>query len=849
MSIFRRFFAHKPQPPSPFINAETRRSILVDTGIDKRTAADINVKHNYAVQRFSRAPYDLKTRVVVVTHAEGFLATLEWRWKDPNRDGRTIVAVTSGVNGSKKLAISEACRAMLTKQKLLEDSDTAQKEALSEIEELMNSGKHGPAAKVLLQWCTHSDMTLKSVSHLFPSLWRGVIGAHDRRSAECLLAALEQCPIPVGLYETIIQELVYLSNFTLAESLLERLASFRVEVPERGLLASSEKTTDAEVERWKFWRSMLAIEELSNINSALSNRDQLLSFELSVDPGTTLPLFKLRGDVGDNTVPNDSVVLLSSGDLYLTGKITESSMRPDGDTVLTVNLLTEESPNQLVLSPRLTLTVLSESRITFERIRNCLREFFKVSSVPDLSYRFDPLIRGLLLRQASITPKPLLADLTRERRYLNLSEAQLLAVLHAMSHPLTLIHGPAGTGKTHTLCGIVSGWQSLDSGKILCCADSNTASDNIYEALRRKNVQAFRLTTWKTDIAEEVLHALPNKGLVDKYRSARAGGNTVKTNKGYLMGLRKQIEEEAVRHFKVIVTTLSSARNSVLDKVIFPNVIIDESAQTIEPSALLAVSHGCERLVLIGDHKQLPAVVLSKSATEKGFNKSLFERLIEEGWNSILLNVQRRMHPAISVWPNNAFYDGKLEDHESTANDDMEQIKRFPWLTKKNRVVVVDTEGTGNEELVGTSTRNVGESAILAEVIDRIVRSDTVQSHNVGVVVPYLAQRQSLIAELRKRGLQHAGIQINTVEGFQGHERDIMIISTTRSNAIGALGFLDDDQRMNVMLTRAKKGIVIVGDRETLKKRKQTRWASYMDWCDKNATVITGKQLSSHFNS
>ncbi len=826
----------------------------------KRAAADINVKHNLAVQRFSRPPYDLKTRVIVVSHPEGFLATLEWKWKDPNRDGRTLVAVTSGINGNRKLAMSEAYRAMLTKQKLLDDSETAQKEALVELEEHVQLRRFSQAVKLLLQAATHSNLSIKSVGHMFPTVWRHVMAEHDHRLSESLLAVLERAgTVPVTLYENLIQELVYLSDFTFAESILVSMASDRIklEIPDRGLLAQGEVTTPFEVSKWKYWRSLVAIEELTNIHSALNNRDLLPSFSLKVEEGTTLPFLKMNGLIDDSSPPVESLVLLSTSEKsdYLTGRVEESSVRPDGVTVLTVKLLTEEQSHGLITQDFLTVTILSESRVTFDRINTCLREFYHMSPVPEMNHRFDGTIRNLLLnyqetKMKSNTMVPV--DLTKEKRFLNLSEAQLAAVVHAISYPLTLIHGPAGTGKTHTLCGIVSSWRSINDNRILCCADSNTATDNIYEALKRRNIPAFRLGSWKslTDVAEETLSALPNKTLVDRYRSAVFAfrADDCRKTRNFLIGARKQIEEEAVRFFKVVVTTLSSARNPVLDKVIFPNVIIDEGAQTIEPAALLAISHGCERLVLVGDHKQLPAVVLSRTAIEKGFNISLFQRLMNENASAVLLNIQRRMHPSISAWPNTTFYEGKLEDHACTVTEKFldGHLKRFPWLTTDKRVVLIDTEGTGTgEELVGTSTRNTSECSILAEVIERIVRSEHVRGSQMGVIVPYLAQRHALISELKRRNLLNTGVQINTVEGFQGHERDLMIISTTRSNAVGSLGFLEDDQRMNVMLTRARKGLVVVCDRETLKKRKNSRWSSYMDWCESNAAIVSMKQFNS----
>ena len=826
--------------------------------------ADINVKHNFMVQRFSRPPYDLKTRTIVVSHPEGFLATLEWRWKDPNRGSRMIVAVTSGINRKKKLAIADACRAMLTRQKLIDCSETAQNDAVIEIEEVMREGKITEACRLLLQSTIHSELPLKSVTHIFPKLWRQVVAAHDRDLCETLVSVLEHAKnVPVSLYESLIQELVYLSDFDFSEKFLLVLLSERLGLapPDRGFTSTGDETSVHELARWKYWRTLVAIEELSNIHTALKSRDDLPCLRLAVDSGTTLPLIQLRGSMPNTFgIAPESLVVLSSpdqGDRYLTGRVSDLSTRPDGQAVLTVTLLSEERDNQLLLADSLDVIVLAESRVTFDRINACLREFYRVSPIPEQGFRFDNRIRSILLNPT--TPvKPLsprssptsVPDLVKEKRTFNLSEVQLSAVIHSLSHPVTLIHGPAGTGKTHTLCGIVSAWRANSESRILCCADSNTAADNIYESLRRKNIPAFRLSSWKAlaDVPEELLNSLPNKALVDRYRGAvNAYHADPAAYKGFLIGVRKLIEEEALRTFKVVVTTLSSARNPILDKHIFPYVIIDESAQTIEPAALLAVSHGCERLVLIGDHKQLPAVVLSKEASRLGLDTSLFERIITAGNEescplpSVLLNSQRRMHPSISEWPNESFYDGKLEDHLCVlSSDDGDLSAVFPTVPRDKRVVFIDTDGLGSEELVGTSTRNLRECTILGDVVERLMALSEVKPDQIGVIVPYLAQKQVLISELKKRNLL-SGIQINTVEGFQGHEKDYIIISTTRSNAAGVLGFIEDDRRMNVMLTRARKGLVVVGDEETLKRGN--RWSQWLAWCHQNGTVITAKKF------
>ena len=869
MSVFKRLMSSKQTFSS---KAPLERAAPVFDLVPARSAAsDINIKHALAVQRYARAPYHLKTHSVVVSHNDGFLATLEWRWKDPNRDGRTIVAVTSGIHAKRKLAISESFRAMLNQQKLLDDSETAQKEAVVEITELMKEGHYAHACKALLQSSLHASLPLSSVVGLFPQLWRNSIASHDHRLADILISVLEKAEggVPVTLYEYLMQELVYLSNHAFAERTLMTLSSDRVKlaVPERGLLACGDNTSMPEVDRWKFWRSLIAIEELSNIHTALTARETSTSFRLAVDT-VTVPIVKLYGWARDSSLPGgiplDSLVLLSSptkSDIGLTGKVTECVYRPDGNAVVTVSLLTEESKCKdngfLFTGAEMDLIILAESRVTFDRIANCLREFYRVSAVPDMSYRFMPGLRKLILQRSGDEWRPSRREistpptLTKEKRFLNLSEVQLGAVTQALTQPVTLIHGPPGAGKTHTLCGIISAWRDNTQDKILACADSNTATDNIYNALKRRGIPAFRLGTWKalTEMSQDVLSALPNQALAEKYNQAVSAYNAdpVK-HKGYLVGVRKQIEEEAVKHFRIVVTTLSSSRNSILDKLVFSSVIIDESAQQVEPATLLAVSHGCDRLVLIGDHKQLPAVVLSKEAVKGGLNVSLFERLMPLCSDSVLLNMQRRMHPSIAEWPNRTFYDGQIESHESlsAASMDGSVVANFPWFTETNRVVLIDTDGiSGGEELVGTSTRNAGECTVLADVVQQLLKNK-VAPHQIGVIVPYLAQKSLLLSELRFRRLADMPIQMNTVEGFQGHEKDFIIISTTRSNVGGFLGFLEDDRRMNVMLTRARKGLVVVGDKQTLRKKAGSRWAEWVQWCEDRGAVVSLHQFNNH---
>ena len=833
--------------------------------------SDVSIKHNFAVQKYSKAPYNLKTNASVVPHREGFLATLEWRWRDPSRDaGPPLLAVTSGIHRTKKLALSEAYRAMLIKQKLLDESSSSTDSLVSELQTLVSAGKYNQACRILMQRNSSDSeeppIPIKSLQGIFPDIWRNILATHDYRQTEGLVTFLESIGdgIPVALYETLVQDVVYLSNFSFAERVLLLLSGerIRLSVPDRAMVNGvSWIPSQTDVDMWKYWRSLLALEELSNIHSTQIDESVVQITSIKIDSVTT-PIVRLVSDSDSGklqSLATDSIVLIRAAPNKgsgpsLTGSISGISRDPNGVTAVTIKLLTEESRlnNQILTTDYVDLVVLSESRVTFDRMIKCLGEFYKVSQIPDHSYKFSETVRriftftdfsGVKLPPPT-TPPPNLSEL---RKTLNLSPVQFAAVTGALRDPLTIVHGPPGTGKTHTLCGIVSAWKSVTREKILACAESNAAADNIFNSLKRKGVSdCFRLTTWKNlsdEIDKEVLMKVKNKAVVDKYRIAlRAYRIDPGKNKGYLIGARKALEEEAIAQSQVIVTTLSTSRHPSLDKVVIPRVVIDESAQSIEPSTLLAVSHGCEQLVLVGDHKQLPAVILSREASKMGLKRSVFEKLIErgpdvKGWTSVLLNTQRRMHPTISEFSNKNFYNNKIEDHPDCSEHDA-CIVQVPWFSHDKRVVLVNTSKSVKhaigEEFVGTSTRNMSECVGIVEAIDRLLRSN-VSPDQIGVIVPYLAQKSLVLNLLRQRIPREnfLRLHINTVEGFQGNEKDFIIISLVRSNATGSIGFVDDDQRMNVMLTRARKGLLVFGDSKTFEASSggNSLWREWLEWC------------------
>jgi superfamily I DNA and/or RNA helicase len=248
----------------------------------------------------------------------------------------------------------------------------------------------------------------------------------------------------------------------------------------------------------------------------------------------------------------------------------------------------------------------------------------------------------------------------------------------------------------------------------------------------------------------------------------------------------------------------------------------------------------CQQAVLIGDQKQLPATVLSKLAQREGLGLSLFERMVDAGVAPTLLQEQRRMHSSIAEFPNQTFYSGQLIN--AVDDDSFAQVPGFPWPTEDCRVCFVDVANQNAEGKVGFSTFNTAEAEAVAGVLRNMLEAG-VQPHEIGILTAYLAQKQELMRAIRDMGMSHVfpSVTVDTVDGYQGMERDIVLFSATRSNDQSIIGFLSDARRMNVMLTRARRGLVVFGNSNTLRYNQSmdSQWRSWLDWVESRGSSIS----------
>lgn len=273
---------------------------------------------------------------------------------------------------------------------------------------------------------------------------------------------------------------------------------------------------------------------------------------------------------------------------------------------------------------------------------------------------------------------------------------------------------------------------------------------------------------------------------------------------------------------EVVCSTITGCGSQAFADRTFELILMDEASQATEPRALIAISRLAKegRLVLVGDQQQLPPVCLSRRAKTLGLGFSLFDRLLRyPSMLPALLNLQYRMHPLLSRWPSETFYGGRLLD--GITGLQRPPVPGFNWPAAGCLAFV---EAAGPEEVSpdGCSRVNREESALICSIVSQLVRYMPPQ--DMGVISPYRAQVRLLAGELSGTG----GLEVRTVDGYQGREKALIIISCVRSNPEGKLGFLADPRRLNVALTRAKRGLIVVGNSATLRCDKH--WRSWLQF-------------------
>ena len=434
--------------------------------------------------------------------------------------------------------------------------------------------------------------------------------------------------------------------------------------------------------------------------------------------------------------------------------------------------------------------------------------------------------------------------------FLNVSQERAVnEVLRAKD--VAVVHGPPGTGKTTTLVEAI--YETLRrENQVLVCAQSNMAVDWISEKLVDRGINVLRIGN-PTKVNDKMLSFTYERRFeshpdypqlwairknIRQLRANRKRGDhsfhqKLERLKERETELELRIRNQLFREARVIASTLVGSANRLLDGMKFGTLFIDEAAQALEAACWIPMRRAT-RVILAGDHCQLPPTIKSVAAMKGGLDKTLMQRIVERKPEAVtLLKMQYRMNEAIMRFSSDWFYHGEVEAAP--------MVKYRGILDLDKAIEWKDTSGdTSHEQFVGDNFGRINKEEAqltlltLAEYFVRIGRQRIIDERiDVGIISPYRAQVQYLRHLIKKTDFYKPFrkiIAVNTVDGFQGQERDIIVISMVRSNEEGQIGFLRDLRRMNVAITRARMKLIILGDSATLTRHPfYRRLKEYID--------------------
>ncbi len=413
---------------------------------------------------------------------------------------------------------------------------------------------------------------------------------------------------------------------------------------------------------------------------------------------------------------------------------------------------------------------------------------------------------------------------------------------------VAIVHGPPGTGKTTTLVEAI--YETLRrENQVLVCAQSNMAVDWISEKLVDRGINVLRIGN-PTRVNDKMLsftyerrfEAHPDYELlwairkaIRDLRSHRKRGDDkyhqkMERLKERATELEIRINAQLFGEARVIASTLVGSANRLLEGQKFGTLFIDEAAQALEAACWIPMRR-VSRVILAGDHCQLPPTVKSIAALKAGLGKTLMERIVEMHPEAVtLLKIQYRMNEDIMRFSSDYFYHGEVESApEVKYRSILDMDLPMTWIDTgafADSVSDGSAVGTFKEEFVGESFGRINKAEAeltllaLQHYFNQISKQRLLDERiDVGIISPYRAQVQYLRRLLMKREFFkpfRRFISVNTVDGFQGQERDVIVISLVRSNDEGQIGFLRDLRRMNVAMTRARMKLIILGDKETM---------------------------------
>uniref|UniRef100_A0A8K9V819 DNA-binding protein SMUBP-2 n=1 Tax=Oncorhynchus mykiss TaxID=8022 RepID=A0A8K9V819_ONCMY len=589
---------------------------------------------------------------------------------------------------------------------------------------------------------------------------------------------------------------------------------------------------EAEIEETKLWQENVSLKDLQSKGVCLLKLQ--IGSQSTGLYGRSLLLLEPRKHMGVSVLPSNN---FGPGDIVglydLDGCKPSSQLCTGVVTRISQSAVTvacEDSPDGLNLDTDALYNLMKLANdVTYKRMKKALNTLNGYSSGPAsdlISVLFGYSEPGSISQPSK-------------------ASSQEYAVSFALSQrEVAVIHGPPGTGKTTTVVEIIL--QVVKRGqKVLCCAGSNVAVDNLVERLAKAKAKVLRLghparllESIQKHSLDAVLAHSDNTNIIADIRKDidKAFMGMKKMNdkrdrihlKREVGELRKELRTreataiaEVLKRADVVLATNTGAndggplKNLPVDH--FDWVVIDECAQALESSCWIALLRG-RKCILAGDYKQLPPTIKSHTAASKGLSVSLMERLILKYGDSVvrMLTVQYRMNSNIMTWASEQMYQGQLVAHSSVEKHLLKDLPGVASVEETSTpLLLIDTAGCGLSEMEVADEQSKGNQGEV-DIVELHIKALTeagVKPKDIAVIAPYNLQVDLLRQRLSAR---HPDLEIKSVDGFQGREKEAVVLTLVRSNRKGEIGFLAEDRRINVAVTRARRHLALVCDTQTV---------------------------------